>query len=42
MKRRNFIKLTSTATALSLLPTEVFALLQSAGMTTYHDLRGIK
>ena len=33
MRRRNFIKLTSTASALSLLPTEVFALFKSAGMT---------
>lgn len=37
MKRRNFIKLTSTASALSLLPTEVFALFKSAGMTTCPD-----
>ena len=37
MKRRNFIKLTSTASALSLLPTEVFALFNSAGMTTCPD-----
>jgi uncharacterized protein (DUF1501 family) len=34
MKRRSFIKLTSTASALSLLPTEVFALFKSAGMMT--------
>jgi uncharacterized protein (DUF1501 family) len=37
MKRRNFIKLTSTASVLSLLPTEVFALFKSAGMTTCPD-----
>jgi uncharacterized protein (DUF1501 family) len=37
MKRRSFIKLTSTASALSLLPTEVFALFKSAGMTTCPD-----
>ncbi|SHN07109.1 DUF1501 domain-containing protein [Flavobacterium xinjiangense] len=37
MKRRNFIKLTSTASALSLLPTEVFALFNSVGMTTCPD-----
>jgi uncharacterized protein (DUF1501 family) len=37
MKRRNFIKLTSTASALSLLPTEVFALFNSAGMTSCPD-----
>ena len=34
MKRRNFIKLSSSATALSLLPTDVFALFKSAGMET--------
>ena len=34
MKRRNFIRLTSTASALSLLPTDVFALFKSAGMET--------
>jgi uncharacterized protein (DUF1501 family) len=32
MKRRNFLKITSTASALSLLPSEVFALFKSAGM----------
>jgi uncharacterized protein (DUF1501 family) len=32
MKRRNFIKLSSTASVLSLLPTDVFALFKSAGM----------
>ncbi|MFE3868493.1 DUF1501 domain-containing protein [Flavobacterium sp. LS2P90] len=37
MKRRNFIKLTSTASALSLLPTEVFALFKSTGMTSCPD-----
>lgn len=37
MRRRNFIKLTSTASALSLLPTEVFALFKSAGMTECPD-----
>lgn len=37
MKRRNFIKLTSTASAFSLLPTEVFALFKSAGMTSCPD-----
>jgi len=42
MKRRNFIKLTSTASALSLLPTEVFALFQSAGMTSCPDINGKK
>ena len=42
MKRRNFIKLTSTASALSLLPTEVFALFQSAGMATCPNINGKK
>jgi uncharacterized protein (DUF1501 family) len=42
MKRRSFIKLTSTASALSLLPTEVFALFQSAGMSTCPDINGKK
>ncbi|WP_348810398.1 DUF1501 domain-containing protein [Flavobacterium maritimum] len=37
MRRRNFIKLTSTASALSLLPTEVFALFKSVGMITCPD-----
>lgn len=37
MKRRNFIQLTSTATALTLLPNEIFALFKSAGMTTCPD-----
>ena len=42
MKRRNFLKLTSTASVLSLLPTEVFALFQSAGMSTCPDINGKK
>lgn len=37
MKRRNFIKLTSSASALTLLPNEVFALFKSAGMTSCPD-----
>jgi uncharacterized protein (DUF1501 family) len=37
MRRRNFIKLTSTASVLSLLPTEVFALFKSAGMSSCPD-----
>lgn len=37
MRRRNFIKLTSTASALSLLPAEVFALFKSVGMLTCPD-----
>lgn len=32
MKRRNFIKLTASASALSLLPNEVFAMMNAAGM----------
>lgn len=37
MKRRNFIKLSATASALTLLPNEVFALFKSAGMNTCPD-----
>ena len=42
MKRRNFIKLTSTASALSLLPTEVFALFNSAGLKTCPNVNAKK
>ncbi len=42
MKRRNFIKLTSTASALSLLPTDVFALFKSAGMDACPDVSAKK
>ncbi len=42
MKRRNFIKLTSTASALSMLPTEVFALFNSAGMVACPDVSSKK
>ena len=42
MKRRNFIQLTASASALSLLPTEVFALFKSAGMTTCPDVNAKK
>lgn len=42
MKRRNFIKLSSTATALSLLPTDVFALFKSAGMDTCPNINAKK
>ena len=42
MKRRNFIQLTATASALSLLPTEVFALFKSAGMDTCPNVNGKK
>ena len=34
MKRRNFIKLSATASALTMLPADVFALFKSAGMTS--------
>ena len=42
MKRRNFIKLSSTASALSLLPTDVFALFKSAGMDTCPNINAKK
>jgi uncharacterized protein (DUF1501 family) len=42
MKRRNFIKLTSTASAISMLPTEVFALFNSAGMAACPDVSSKK
>lgn len=42
MKRRNFIKLSSTATALSLLPTDVFALFKSAGMNSCPNINAKK
>lgn len=42
MKRRNFIKLTSTASVLSLLPTDVFALFKSAGMDTCPNINAKK
>ena len=42
MKRRNFIKLLSTASVLSLLPTDVFALFKSAGMETCPNINGKK
>ena len=37
MKRRNFIKLTSTASVLSLVPSEVFSLLKSVGINSCPD-----
>ncbi len=37
MQRRNFIKLTSTASALTLLPSDVFAILKSSGMAFCPD-----
>jgi uncharacterized protein (DUF1501 family) len=40
--RRNFIKLSSTASALSLLPTDVFALFKSAGMEACPNVNGKK
>jgi len=42
MKRRNFIQLSASATALSLLPTEVFALFKSAGMTSCPNVNAKK
>jgi uncharacterized protein (DUF1501 family) len=42
MKRRNFIQLTASASALSLLPTEVFALFKSAGMTSCPNVNAKK
>lgn len=42
MRRRHFIKLTSTASALSLLPTEVSALYKSVGMTGCPDVSSKK
>lgn len=42
MRRRHFIKLTSTASALSLLPTEVSALYKSVGMTDCPDVSSKK
>lgn len=42
MKRRSFLKLSSTASVLSLLPTDVFALFKSAGMETCPDINGKK
>jgi uncharacterized protein (DUF1501 family) len=42
MKRRNFIQLTASASALSLMPTEVFALFKSAGMTTCPNVNAKK
>ncbi|MFB0910508.1 MAG: twin-arginine translocation pathway signal, partial [Flavobacterium sp.] len=42
MRRRHFIKLTSTASALSLLPTEVSALYKSVGMSGCPDVSSKK
>jgi uncharacterized protein (DUF1501 family) len=42
MKRRNFIQLSASASALTLLPTEVFALFKSAGMATCPNVNGKK
>jgi uncharacterized protein (DUF1501 family) len=42
MKRRNFIKLSATASALTLLPTDVFALFKSAGMTSCPNVNAKK
>lgn len=42
MKRRNFIKLTASASALSLMPTDVFALFKAAGMESCPNVNGKK
>jgi uncharacterized protein (DUF1501 family) len=42
MKRRNFIKLSATASAVSMLPTDVFALFKSAGMTSCPNVNAKK
>jgi uncharacterized protein (DUF1501 family) len=42
MKRRNFIKITSSASVLSLLPTDVFALFKAAGMNTCPNVNAKK
>ena len=42
MKRRNFIKIGSAASALSMLPTEVFALLKSSGLNSCPNVNGKK
>jgi hypothetical protein len=42
MKRRNFIKLSATATALTMLPTDVFALFKSAGMASCPNVNAKK
>ena len=42
MKRRNFIKLSSSASALTLLPTDVFALFKSVGMDSCPNVNAKK
>ena len=42
MKRRKFIQLTATASAISLIPSEVFALLKSVGISECPDLNAKK
>ena len=42
MKRRNFLKLSASASALTLLPNEIFALFKSAGMTSCPNVNGKK
>ena len=42
MKRRNFLKLSATASAISMLPTDVFALFKSAGMVDCPNLNAKK
>lgn len=42
MKRRNFLKLSASASALTLLPNEIFALFKSAVMTSCPNVNGKK
>ncbi len=42
MKRRNFIKLTSTVSVATLLPTEVFSMFKAVGMNTCPNVYGRK
>ncbi|MFT6749011.1 MAG: hypothetical protein ACJAQ1_000940, partial [Flavobacterium sp.] len=42
MKRRNFIKLGASASVLTMLPTEVFALFKSAGLSTCPNVNNRK
>ena len=42
MKRRSFLKLSASASALTLLPNEIFALFKAAGMATCPNVNGKK
>ncbi len=42
MKRRNFIKLSASASAVAMLPTDVFALFKSSGMVACPDVNAKK